>query len=222
MYQEAAVEVFYPNAYFDFYQDDLRVTLSFLRDVIPRKALARIRRIRFTMTPGRCEGWADGALACGYPEAILQSITRVYCAGNSRPALDYKTDWRAVLGFLARNAHLPRLSLSVGMAECSWGFVDDPYELNMDTDAMFRFMYDFIIDVVAAMCGSLKTLRAVKLDMCLYEGMAGWLEREVLGHDDGEILPLPTSRGGLKPYWSPPPWHDLDQRLEGSNYTPDI
>lgn len=149
----------------------------------------------------------------------------MYCAGSSRLALDYKTDWRAVLGFLERYAHLPRLSLSVGMAaqgECSWRFVDDPYELKMDTDAMFRFMYDFIIDVVAAMCGSLKTLGAVKLDMCLYEGMAAWLEREILGHGDGEILPLPTSQGGPKPYRSPSPWHDLDQRLEGSNYTPHI
>lgn len=51
-----AVEVFYSNAHFDFSNDNLGLMLSFLRDIIPREGLSRLRRLTFTMTEAQCEG----------------------------------------------------------------------------------------------------------------------------------------------------------------------
>lgn len=127
MYNEAAVEVFYPHALFDFCEDDLGATLSFLRDVVPREALGRWRRVKFTMTETQCEGWTDGeALACGYPPGYFQSFARrCWPNGGLRPGFDYKADWRAVLRFIAANMDLAELHVSMDMNACSWALVED-------------------------------------------------------------------------------------------------
>lgn len=83
---------------------------------------------------------------------------------------------------------------------------------------MSRFIYDYMIEFLTATFYSLKNVGGVKLELSLYERMAPWLEREVLGHSDGDILPPPKRREpGF--YWDSPEWHDLNQNLEKSNYT---
>lgn len=214
MYREAAIEVFYAHAWFNFFQDDLRLTLSFLRDTVPREVLGRIRCINFTMTEAQCEGWNPrGALSCGYPDPALQRIAKRRFDEDVRE-LDYQADWRAVLAFLKTHADLPKLRITVDIGECSWTFAEET--LLMDNTApMLRFIYDFAIDITTALC-SLKTLDALRLEMSAFDQLAPWLEREVLGRGD---VPQTTRR--LRPYQKIPNWHRMDQRLVGSNYRED-
>lgn len=192
MYHEAVVEVFYPNATFHFYENDLRVALKILQ-AVPPKALARMQRIKFTMTVGQCDGWADGALASGYPAKHFGNVVEFHCAGSTRPALNYRADWREVLGFMARHVDLSQLQMGVDMDVCGWMFLDGPFERGVDMASMFRFYYDFVIDVVAAMCCYLKGIGNVRVEMsAMYKGMAPWLEREVIGYGDGQV-PAPPS-----------------------------
>lgn len=220
MYDEAAVEVFYPNAVFEFWQDDLGSTLSFLRDVVPREALARWRRVSFTMTDTQCEGWTGGrALEGGYPPGLLRRITKIcWPNGGPRPEFDYKADWRAVLRFLATNADVPRLHICVNMGMCSWSFVEDTLIIDEASYEWYRFIYDFCTDVATAMCCELKGLGGVSFQMNAFSELAPWLEREVLGRD---VEPREPPRRAPDFYQVVPYWHDLDQRLEGSNYNPE-
>lgn len=220
MYREAAVEVFYPNAYFDFYQYDLRATLSFLRDVVPREALARVQRVNFTMTEAQCEGWGDGALASGYPEHFLNSILAAHCEGSARPPLDLKADWRALLAFLGANTDPTRLSVTVDLGECSWRFVEDPlcFDIYDEAQSIYRFLYDMYIDISTAMC-SLHMIGSFEMKLGVFEQLAPWLEREVMGNRYGQI-PQPPKR--LRPHQKIPEWHRVDERLFGSNYIPDV
>lgn len=111
MYREA-IEVFYSNVSFAFSQNDLRRTLSFLRNKIPRHSLARIRQITFIMTEAQCEGWFPGAaVANGYPEPALEAIFKGLVGRPSR-RLNFRADWRAVLNFLSAHADLPKLSIT--------------------------------------------------------------------------------------------------------------
>lgn len=61
-----------PTPIFDFSNDNLGSMLSFLRDILPREGLSRLRRLTFTMTEAQCEGWAGGAVASGYPASMLE------------------------------------------------------------------------------------------------------------------------------------------------------
>lgn len=52
--------------------------------------------------------------------------------------------------------------------------------------------------------------------MDAFRELEPWLEREVLGRDG-----KPRLRSGRPAFYhAVPSWHDLDQRLEGSNYAP--
>ncbi|KAJ4420809.1 hypothetical protein N0V82_004104 [Gnomoniopsis sp. IMI 355080] len=220
MYHEAAVEVFYPNAYFNFYEDDLRAALAFLRDVVPRQALAHMRRIKFTMTVAQCEGWADGALASGYPAHFLENILHVSCEGSARPPLEYRADWRALLAFLGgAHADLARLTITVDISECSWEFLEDPLNFDMydGNQSMYRFLYDLFIDVTTAMC-SLHTIGDFKIQLGVFSQLKPWLEREVLGQRYSMISEV---SGRMNWYDMVPKWHNVDQRLPGSNYSPE-
>lgn len=218
MYQEAAVEVFFANASFNFWGDDLGATLAFLRDLVPRAALPRWRRVRFSMTEVQCEGWTGGtALACGYPGQLLEWFRHGYWPDeNQRPQVDYQADWRAVLRFLAAHADLPRLHVTVDMAQGSWTFVEDVMDgADRREPSWFRFIYDFYMDVVTAMCCELKGLGGLRLYLCAFGQMAPWLEREVLGHE-GDSRPMRHPAN----WQMVPQWNDMSQRLEGSNYYP--
>lgn len=221
-----AIEVFYHDAYFDLYNDDLGSTLSFLRDVIPREGLVRLRRIRFTMTVAQCEGWAGGAVDSGYPAAMLETQVAVpYWGGGPAPRRDHKADWWAVVALLAGRADLPRLTVSVEMGECAWAFVEDTLMWPDPPDlSMFRFIYDFYVDVVTAMC-ALKGLSGLNLDLGAFQQLKPWFEREVLGYARERTGLSPRARRLEQDLWRRPrfyqvvpPWHDVDQILEGSNY----
>jgi hypothetical protein len=224
-----AIEVFYSDACFDFYNNDLGSTLSFLRDVLPREGLSQLRRIRFTMTEAQCEGWAGGAVASGYPARMLESQVAVpYWGGGPAPRLDHKADWRAVIAVLAARADLPRLTVTIEMGECAWAFVEDTLMWEEPPDlSMFRFIYDFYMDVATAMC-ALKGLGGLDLDLGAFHQLRPWLERGVLGYKRERTGLSPHARRLERDLWRRPrfyqlvpPWHDVNQRLDGSNYRPD-
>lgn len=223
-----AIDVFYSNVHLDFYNVDLGTTLSFLRDVLPREGLSRLRRLTFTMTEAQCEGWAGGAVASGYPASMLERVARPYWGGGPAPQFDYKNDWRAIVALLAEHADLPRLSITVEMGECTWTFFEDTLMWDDSPDlSWFRFIYDFYVDVATAMC-SLKGLGAVNFELSAFEQVRPWLEREVLGYERERTLESPHARRLEADLWQRPrfyqvvpPWHDVNHRLEGSNYKAD-
>lgn len=230
IYREA-VEVLYSNICFEFYDTDLRATLSFLRN-LPRDGLSRLRRIEFSITEAQCEGWCDGSVASGYYAATLeQQIAIPFWGGGAPPALDYKADWRAVLAFLASaHAELARLTIFVDMAEGPWAWVEDTSTWEpLPELSMFRFIYDLFIDVTTALC-SLRGLGAVEFDLAVFNQLEPWLEREVMGYSRERTKFKSAHEERVwnetwhRPQWYQvlPPWHDPDQRLEGSNYVPDI
>lgn len=218
MYREAS-DIFYSHACFDFYGDDFGVALAVLRRM-PPGSVRRLRRIQFTTTAAQCDGWGAGALACGYPESSFRKMEGYYWNDGPRPELDYQANWRAMISFLAESADLPNLSITVDMTNSGWMFIDvDEMLFWDDLDfGWFRFVYDFYIGVATAMC-SLKTLGAVHFDLCPFRKLVPWLEREVIGcrRGDGKLEKLHRRQG----LWSRiPSWHNMDQRLEGSNYVP--
>lgn len=93
---------------------------------------------------------------------------------------------------------------------------------------MFRFIYDFHIDVTTAMC-SLKGVGGVRLELGAFEQLGPWLEREVLGYEKRRTLQTGPAGRLEEMLWQRPrfyqvvpPWHDMNRRLEGSNYKPDL
>ncbi|KAF3762599.1 hypothetical protein M406DRAFT_332973 [Cryphonectria parasitica EP155] len=228
-YREA-VDVFYSNTRFDFFQDDLGATLSFLRDVIPRAGLSRLRHLEFTMTEAQCACWASGAIASGFPAEMLErNVAPMYWGGGSPPTFDYKADWRAVLAFIASYADLPRLNITVEMSQCCWPFVECSLPRHETVDlSMIRFIYDFYVDVATAMC-SLKGLGSATFELSTFgQPLKPWLEREVLGYSKEPIFETDQAEPSWEDdLWHPrffkviPPWHDMSRKLEGSNYQPD-
>lgn len=228
MYHEAAIEVFYPNVYFQFWHENLGATLSFLRDSIPRQALPRIQRIGFIITEAQLDGWCDeDAVASGYPEYYLEdAYFHVYedChfPSRQRPELDHKTDWRAVLTYLAAFADLPGLHITVDTSCSSWSFLESTLIDDDVTVDWFRFSYNAWIDIATAMCCELKGLGGVRFEMGLFTELTSWLEREVIGRYNEKPSKVQTAmlRYGSRWHDVVPPWH-LDQRLVGSNYHPE-
>lgn len=223
-YREA-VEIFYSNVCFDFYDHDLGATLAFLQN-LPRDGLLRLRHIEFTITEAQCEGWCDGAVASGYSDRKLESqVARPYWGGGPPPKHDYKADWRAVVAFLASHTDLSHLSIAVNMGDTSWPFVEDTLMWPEQPElSMFRFIYDLYIDVATALC-SLKGLGDVTFDLSVFEQLKPWLEREVLGHHREPTFETPHQERMWQALWQRPrwyqvipPWHDVNHRLEGSNY----
>lgn len=212
MYREAS-DVFYPNALFTFYGDDLGAALRLL-DRLPRPSgLARLRRLEFVLTEAHCEGWTPGA-----PSGSLKH----HAGGRAAARADYRAGWRAVLALVAQNADLPRLRLAVDMADCPWTYVRDALAWGDFELDLFRFVYDFQVGVAGAVCAALagSLLGAVRFRLCPFEGLEPWLEREVMGCRNGYgVLPPPPERPRVTQ--EVPGWHDMDQRLEGSNYHPD-
>lgn len=131
------------------------------------------------------------------------------------------------MALLVEGADLPRLSITMNMGDCTWNFIQDAWMWEDALDlSMFRFIYDFYIDVVTAMC-SLKGLGGVNLELSAFAHLRPWLEREVLGYERGRALQTPRARRLEKDLWRQlrfcqvlPPWHDMERRLEGSNYQP--
>lgn len=111
------------------------------------------------------------------------------------------------------------------MGECAWEFIEDTLMWEDSPDlSMFRFIYDFYIDVATAMC-SLKGLGGVKLELGAFDQLRPWLERQVLGYEQKRTLQSALARRLEEDLWRRPrfyqvvpPWHDMNQRLEGSNY----
>lgn len=210
----------------------------------------------WTAGPGGV-GIDHGPIACGYPPAMLErQVARPCWGGGPPPALDYAGGWRAVVALLAARADVPRLRLEVDMRECAWTFVEDTvtWEDNIkfndgdddeqeengggnDAEAvvaaeppavdMFRFIYDFAMDVTAGMC-ALRGLGGVSIELSAFQQLKPWLEREVLGRERELSFETELDRRTWEDLWARPrfyqvvpPWHDMDQRLEGSNNQPD-
>ncbi|KAJ4387382.1 hypothetical protein N0V93_007973 [Gnomoniopsis smithogilvyi] len=213
MYQEAAFEVFYPNAVFDFYQDDLGATLTFLRDIIPREALPRLRRICFTMAQSPCVEWGELDTSCDFPDDFPPWSRR------PDPQVNRKSQWRDIVSLLADHADLPRLSLTVHFYH-EWGLIEDAF-MHQGSHwpvEWFRFLYNVYMDVATELC-RLKTLLSVNFDVYVFQALRPWVEREILGQDNEGTSLLPRR---LRSYQQVPPWHDENKRLNGSNYHPDV
>lgn len=159
---------------------------------------------------------------------LERQVAVPYWGGGPVPYYDHKNDWRAIVAFLAEHADLPQLSITIEMGECAWAFIEDTLMWEDSPDlSMFRFIYDFYIDVATAMC-SLKGLGGVKLELGAFDQLRPWLEREVLGYEQKRTLQSALARRLEEDLWRRPrfyqvvpPWHDMNQRLEGSNYQPD-
>lgn len=122
MYHEAS-EIFYSHAHFLLYGDDFSQSLAILRQ-FPLDSLQRIRRLEFIMTVAQCDRWGVGALASGYLEDSYIAISQHHWDGYTRPEHDYQADWQAIVDFLADNADLPRLSITINIRHCGWEFQD--------------------------------------------------------------------------------------------------
>lgn len=221
MYHEAS-EIFYSHAYLLFHGDDFNTALAVLRQ-FPLDSLQRIRRLEFNMTVAQCDGWGAGALASGHPEHSHKAISRYHWDGYPRPEHDYQADWQAIVDFLCKNADLPRLSITIDMGNCGWAFQDITdmimWEEGRVDFAWFKFVYDFYIGISTPLC-SLKDLGAVYLDLWPFKRLEPWLEREIMGCRNG--YGILKHREPLKLRWGShiPDWHDMNKRLEGSNYHP--
>lgn len=185
------------------------------------------------------EGWCDGALASGY-HGQLESIARCsWGGGPAKPPGDdefYRRGWREAIAVLAAHADLPRLALTVDMCGASHEFFEDAVlwdELYPTEEILpwFRFLYDAYIDVATALC-ELRGLGALVIEVGIFNQMKPWLEREVLGREPPEpdFKNSPNEEHSRRrweqlwrrPVWYEviPPWHDVERRLEGSNYRP--
>ncbi|KAK7738496.1 hypothetical protein SLS53_006015 [Cytospora paraplurivora] len=221
-----AQEVFYTNLHLDL---DPCSSVTFFRSLSPQN-IHRLHRLTFFFTPVQAQFWCDGVATPGYPE--LPSSDMQYYRDLAVKPPDkafYRRTWREVVALLAAHADLPRLSLKIDMGEATWAYVETPMMWEgeiMEVDEiipMFRFMYDFYIDVFTALC-ELRGLGALEVDLVAFEQLRPWLEREVLGRES----PEPKFEGQKnaaprRPRWwyqLVPPWHDGDRRLEGSNYRP--
>ncbi|ROW03847.1 hypothetical protein VPNG_07289 [Cytospora leucostoma] len=184
------------------------------------------------MTPAQVEGWCNGAVASGYNAATLESqIAIPYWGGGAvKPPGGggddfYRRTWREVIAVLAAHADLPRLALTVEMSECTWVYIEDAilWEEFMTPEEIrpiFRFIYDFYIDVSTALC-ELRGLGALELRLSVFEHLRPWLEREVLGRSkEPKVEGAHERRRRSQWYHMVPQWHDGDRRLEGSNYRP--
>lgn len=215
MYREAAIDVFYSRAWFGFMQEDLRLTMSFLCNKIPRVCLTRIRNVSFILRVDRCEALIFGAaFANGYPEPALERVAP-WRVDKATRLLIYQSYWRVVLNFLSMNADLSKLTITVDMKRCPYSLNGDWILLDDYYGPRTRFIYDFAISITTALC-SLKTIGSVRIRMDVFEQLTPWLEREVLGRGD---MPQETRR--LSFLQKIPPWHCMDCRLEGSNYHPE-
>ncbi|CAN8102638.1 unnamed protein product [Discula destructiva] len=149
--------------------------------------------------------------------------------GAPAPGYDYCGTWREVIALLAAHADLPRLALTVDLAECTWVYIEDMLTWEEPPDlSLFRFVYDFYMDVVTALC-ELRGLGSLVVDLSVFAQLKPWLEREVLGRES----PEPAFQGALarrrwmdlwkRPRWYQvvPRWHQEESRLEGSNYRPE-
>lgn len=225
-YREA-VEVFYSNICFDFYDNDFGATLAFLQN-LPRDGLLRLRHIEFTITEAQCEGWCDGTVASGHSARMLESqIARPYWGGGPPPKHDYKASWRAIVAFLASHTDLSHPSIAVNMGDGAWPFVEDTLMWPEQPDlSMFRCIYDLYIDVATALC-SLKGLGDATFDLSVFEQLKPWLEKEVLGYQREPTFETPHQERMWQALWQRPRryqtiplWYNMDQRLEVSNYEP--
>lgn len=224
-----AVEVFYSNICFDFNDNDLGATLAFLQN-LPHDGLLRLRHIEFTITEAQFEGWCYGATASRYSARKFESqVARPYWGGGPPPRLDYEADWRAVVAFLACHTDLSHLSIAVNMGDGSWPLVEDLFMRPDGVDwSMARFIYDLYLDIATALC-SLKGLGDVALEVSVFEQLKPWLEREVLGYQREQTFDTQRQEKLWQELWQQPrsfqvipPWHDVDERLEGSNYEPKL
>lgn len=85
--------------------------------------------------------------------------------------------------------------------------------------AWFKFVYDFYIGISTFLC-SLKQLGAVYLDFWPFNILKPWLEREIMGCRNGYGSLKHPQPASLRWGSHLPPWHDMNKRLEGSNYHP--
>lgn len=227
-----ALEVFYTNLHLDLDLDPSS-SVTFFRSLSPHN-IHHLLRITFTMTPAQVESWCNGAVASGCSPGRLKSIATVYWDDKVlKPPGDddfYRRTWREVIAILAAHADLPRLTLTVKMGDCTWVYVEDTLIWEDPPDeirASFRFIYDFYIDVVTALC-ELRGLGALVLELSAFGQLKPWLEREVLGRESPEpIFEEEYERRRWELLWKRPRffqvvprWHDGERRLDGSNYQP--
>lgn len=85
---------------------------------------------------------------------------------------------------------------------------------------MFRFIYDFYIDVATALC-SLKGLGGVNSKLSAFKQLRPWLEREVLGYERERALQSPLARRLEADLWRRPRFYQVVPSRPGTTSTRD-
>src|SRR3569833_2640833 len=183
MYEEAALQLFYPRNLISFRNSHFAQTLNTMKHLTPA-ALRSSRRLRCGVTLSQFDNWVPYAVLEAGPDAIREwseRAERAVATTGSGPSSREANDWRTLVAFVGEHMDLPKLSITVDMVSCVWDQLED-YLMLDDFDPMetFRHAYDMYIDIATSMC-ALKSLGKVEFRLGAFDLLAPWLEREVLG-----------------------------------------
>lgn len=200
----AAQQVFYSNALLTIHNDQL----EFAFDFVHRPTVAHFRRVSFAITPAQCYFWAGYRPAAAHPQWDLEHIVEAYFpkgpyrSESSNPAKAAiwpyacqvpSTGFRAALDVLAAvdvDQTLPPLDLEIDLSAL-WVYAalylepgggDDPDDL----EDRFGWVYDLYLDVAHAIhqaftCPGRRRLGSICFELSMFNDMAPWLVREVMG-----------------------------------------
>lgn len=221
----AAFHTFYLNVHLNLRHDNLGAILRFL----PPTALPVLRHVTLTLSAAQCYYWFGHAPDTAYPPRYLTSVAaELYPPGDNRQpgpppvwADSYRSDFRAVLALLAGHTGLPRLELELDLT-ATYRYAKKS-EYNTDWRAkeeLYRWTYDLYLDIAEAVCALADSLRIVRFRLGTFTDLEPWLEREVLGERFSESAERSVGEPATARQEDSriPEYHQINQRLKGSNY----
>src|SRR3569833_3332410 len=183
MYEEAALQLFYPRNLISFRNSHFAQPLNTMKNLTPA-ALRSIRWLRFVVTHSQFDNWVPYAVLEAGPDAIREwseRAERAVATTGSGPSSREANDWRTLVACVGEHMDLPKLSITVDMVSCVWDQLEDYLMLDdFDPKETFRHAYDLYIDIATSKC-ALKSLGKVEFRLGAFDQLAPWLEREVLG-----------------------------------------
>ncbi|CAK7211858.1 hypothetical protein SEUCBS140593_001307 [Sporothrix eucalyptigena] len=228
MYREAALDQFYSRVALHLESDRFETTLAFLEQMTPA-TLRSLARINIKVTKAQYELWR-AAVTGGRDEEVWapdQTFVYEYESRRGDPG------WADLVAFIRDNMDPSRLGITLDLEECVW----DYYESYLISDEptgelmmIFRDAYAMYMDLTTELC-TIKTLAKLQIQLSVFENLAPWLVREVLGPkrdpykggtsnaDIEKQYPVSIFR---RPHVRIPYYHDIDQHLQGSNYNSEV